>query len=537
MQHSKFVGMTRFSYEIQENLTAAESAMGGGEDMPVRLKAKVPDVFDHLETLIEAQDSNRSVAEILVELGTPIVSIGVLDAGNTTTKIIGSSKPRAAKSILSAAKPFNNDTIFQACSISKSITALAVMKLCQEGKLALDTSICRYLTPEQFSWICTPATHKLASQITLRHLLSHTSGLSVHGFAGYSTGKVPSIQQILTGSPPANHEPISLLHIPGQKYSYSGGGFTVIQLVLEMVLRKPHYQILDEIVLRPLNMTRSTFKLLHLDGVNYAPSYLSGKLKADPDHHALPESAAAGLWTTPGDLLKAVRAVQRSLKSDGFLERAWAEDMLAEVKDNGMALGWRATKGGQYFYHTGSNAPGYRSFFAGYAELKKENTGDGEDTRNRKGENTPRTGNKRRTVPKDCGIAVMANSALGDRAIGKILSAIAYLKGWPDVSSAYMEVPFMDRQKSIDDRAKQWCGTWGPGSWSLVDEDGLFVKFGTSVKLSLVPAAISPNVYEEGTSIDLVVDGLEMMLRLGWKEGSRIIELWQDCGSAILERQ
>lgn len=80
-------------------------------------------------------------------------------------------------------------------------------------------------------------------------------------------------------------------------------------------------------------------------------------------------------------------------------------------------------------------------------------------------------------------------------------------------------------------------GSWGAGNWSLVDENGLFVKFGTSAKVSLVPAAMPPNIYEEGISIDLVVDGLEMMLSLGWKDRSRIIELWQDRGTSILQSQ
>lgn len=540
--------MTRLNQEIKEGITEAHNALFVGEDwsVPPRLNRQdshqslnphVPDIFDLLESLIQGQAPQRSVADILVELGTPILSIGVVNAGDISAKIIGLPKPRVAKSILGTEKSFDIDTLFQACSISKSITALATIKLCQEGRLDLDTPICRYLTPQQFSWICTPKTHEFVSRITLRHLLSHTSGLSAHGFYGYRTAQLPSVQQMLTGSPPANHEPISLSHIPGQKYSYSGGGFTVIQLVLETVLQKPFNEVMDETILRPLGMTRSTYKVLSVAGENYAPAHLTGKVKANPDHHIMPESAAAGLWTTPNDLLKAVLAVQRSLQSDVYLERAWAEEMLAEVEDNEMALGWMVQKDGFCFYHHGSNEPGYRASLIGYADLKRGNRRETADTYNRKGGDSVGRENERRNIPNDCGMAVMANSNLGELAIGKILSAIAYLKGWPIMSSWYTVVPFVDRDKSVDQRAKDWSGDWGPGNWSLVYENGLFLKLGNSTKACLVPAAIPPNVYEKETSIDLVVDGLEMMLRLGWKEGSRIIELWQNRAITILERR
>ena len=537
--HYKLITMTQFNQEIQENMIIAQDTLDTAEDPSVRIKIRHYDVhkpeghdiFDELEDLMKAQSPRCSVTDLLVELGSPMVSIGVLEAGNIRTKVLGSP------AIEPPTQSFNPETIFQACSISKAISALAVFRYCQEGKLDLDTPIYQYLTPEQLSWICTPKTHVLASQITLRQLLSHTSGLSVHGFAGYRTDVLPSLQQMLTGSPPANNPPIILTLMPGQKYCYSGGGYTVIQLILERLQRKSHYKIMEEAILQPLGMTRSTYKVINVDGENYAPAFLTGKEKANPDHHTQPECAAAGLWTTPGDLLKAVRAIQKSLNSDGFLSREWAEEMLAEVEDNGVALGWWGKKDDVYFYHPGSNEPGYRAFCAGYADMKR---GCGKEARTAdkgKGKGKEISEAMRRTIPNDCGISVMINSALGNRAMGKILSAIAYLKGWPDMATMYMEVPFMDRHKTIDDKARQWCGNWGPRNWSLVDENGLFVKLGAALKMPLVPAAIPPNEYKEGKSIDLVVDGLEMMLRLGWKEGQMIIELRQDGICNILERQ
>ena len=100
-------------------------------------------------------------------------------------------------------------------------------------------------------------------------------------------------------------------------------------------------------------------------------AYLTGKNKLDADYYVYPEVAAAAPWTTPSDLLKAIHAVQRSLESDGFLERKWSKTMLTEVGNNnmGMALGWAAKKGTILFGHTGSNPRRYKCGVVAYANL------------------------------------------------------------------------------------------------------------------------------------------------------------------------
>jgi CubicO group peptidase (beta-lactamase class C family) len=496
---------------------------------------KGPDLFYELETLIRAQSAEgKSAQGILAELGTPIVAVAVLDHGEITGHVIGSSNDGAARNVPeSEQSTMNKDTIFQACSISKPITALAVIKLCQEGTLDLDAPISQYLDSEQLSWISTPKTLPVVSEITLRLLLSHTSGLSVHGFGGYPSSQLPSVEQILRGSPPANNESIKPFLLPGQKFSYSGGGFTVTQLILETHLKKPFHHIMDETVLQPLKMTRSTYQLRPSSEKNYAPAYMTGKLAADPAHHSFPESAAAGLWTTPSDLLRAVQAVQRSLESDpeGFLEKKWAEIMLEEVSNEGMALGWMAKKGEVTFAHAGGNDPGYRCYVAGYADLgPRKKDGDEKESKNEE--------RKREKIPKDCGICVMTSSALGDLVFGKIMAAVAYLNCWPHASlgPSGLVVPFVDPVKMIDIRAKNWRGDWGPGKWSLLEEGGLFLRFGRFPPVKLIPAAIAAEERDEGTTIDLVADGLEIMLRLDWKDAKEIINIWQDGEEKILER-
>jgi CubicO group peptidase (beta-lactamase class C family) len=111
---------------------------------------KVPDIYDKLESLIRYQlAEEKSVGDVLIEFGTPIVSIGIMDAGDVTATTFGSPRSRGDTANLKSARLFDNDTLFQAASISKAITALAVIKLCQEGKLDLDTPISQYLSPEK----------------------------------------------------------------------------------------------------------------------------------------------------------------------------------------------------------------------------------------------------------------------------------------------------------------------------------------------------------------------------------------------------
>jgi hypothetical protein len=100
-------------------------------------------------------------------------------------------------------------------------------------------------------------------------------------------------------------------------------------------------------------------------------------------------------------------------------------------------------------------------------------------------------------------------------------------------------MPFLDRASTVDVQAKHWYGDWGPGDWSLLEGDGgeIFFRYGSLPALPLVSGVLSPHEYDEGNSIDLVADGLDLMLRLGWKEGSRMIEVWRNDTVITLERK
>jgi CubicO group peptidase (beta-lactamase class C family) len=118
----------------------------------------------------------------------------------------------------------NADTLFQAGSISKPIATMGTLHLVQERKLSLDTDINTNLA----SWKLPPSASAPGAVVTLRELLTHTAGLTVHGFPGYAAGaSVPTLIQVLNGEAPANTGPIRLDSVPGRDWRYSGGGYTV----------------------------------------------------------------------------------------------------------------------------------------------------------------------------------------------------------------------------------------------------------------------------------------------------------------------
>lgn len=153
-------------------------------------------------------------------------------------------------------EPVTPATLFQAGSISKPIFALAAMRLVEEGKLGLDDDVNQRLT----SWKI-PATGGWQPRVTLRQILSHSAGLTVHGFPGYGVEeRIPTVVEVLDGRPPANTARVEVNILPGVQFRYAGGGTTVAQQLVTDVLARPFPRILRELVLDPLGMKDSTYE-------------------------------------------------------------------------------------------------------------------------------------------------------------------------------------------------------------------------------------------------------------------------------------
>jgi CubicO group peptidase (beta-lactamase class C family) len=183
------------------------------------------------------------------------------------------------------------DALFQAGSISKPVTALAALELVGRGELDLDADVNERL----LAWHL-PGPRR----VTLRQLLGHTAGLGVPFYPGYPQGaEAPTLRQSLDGVPPAATKPVRVDPARHGKFRYSGGGYTVVQQLVADVTEVPFAQAAHALVLNPLGMTSSSF----------GPPAPDGPPPARPDWRVYPESAAAGLWTTPGDLARFAAAV------------------------------------------------------------------------------------------------------------------------------------------------------------------------------------------------------------------------------------
>lgn len=232
-------------------------------------------------------------------------------------------------------KPVTTATLFQAGSISKSVAAVGALYLVEAGKLDLDEDVNAKLR----TWKVPENEFTNDKKVTLRGILSHTTGLTVHGFPGYEVGSpIPTIPQILDGVPPANTGPVRVDFVPGTRWRYSGGGYTVMQQLILDVVGKPFPAFMKETVLTPLQMTESTYEQpLPADKASRtATGHYGDRRLVQGRWHIYPEMAAAGLWTTPSDLARFAMGIQNAFagKSGAVLSQTMARQMLTNQKDN-----------------------------------------------------------------------------------------------------------------------------------------------------------------------------------------------------------
>lgn len=263
--------------------------------------------------------------------------------------------------------PVTPHTLFQAASISKPITAAGALWLVQQGKLSLDADVNRDLTGWRVPDDSFTSTHK----VTLRRLLSHNAGVNVPGFDGYARGQpLPTTEETLDGRPPANNPPVRVTTVPGTACDYSGGGFTIVGLLMKDVSGQSFDDFMDAHVLLPAGMTESTFR-------QELPPALAARAATGTDRHGkplsgkwrlFPELAPDGLWSTPTDLVKFALEIARSARDSAnhVLSQSSAREMLTmQCRDDpgggtglGFALGYQKHPG--IFFHNGSNA-GFQS--------------------------------------------------------------------------------------------------------------------------------------------------------------------------------
>jgi len=293
-----------------------------------------------------------TLQEVMQKYRVPGVGVAVInDFGIDWAKGFGTAD-------VETAAPVDVRTLFQAASISKPVTAMAVLKAAQDGLMSLDADINTLLKswkPRQGEFANTP--------VTPRALLSHTSGAGDgFGFPDYHPSQPrPTLVQILDGQKPSNVGPVFFERSPFAAFKYSGGGMTIMQLAMTDTVGKPFSEIMREDVFAPLGMADSTFEqpLPAFRDTAAARAHSWQGEVMDAKWHVYPEQAAAGLWITPTDLARFVIEVQQALRgsTSRVLSQLMAREMVTPVGIGPYAVGFRVGQRGEgwYFSHDGSN--------------------------------------------------------------------------------------------------------------------------------------------------------------------------------------
>lgn len=346
-------------------------------------------------TLLRLVASQSSLAERMAHYNVPACSVAIFEGGELTCA-------GAYGSINAVDGPdVDVETLFQAASMSKVVNAIVVFQLVADGVVTLDEDVNVKLR----SWHVAENDFTKARPVTLRRILNHRAGLTVHGFPGFAeNSRLPSLPEILSGAVGALTEPVFVDILPESEDRYSGGGITVAQLLVEDVTGLSFADVAQQRVFGPLGLCRSTFRIplpedlarntAHRHGFDGAP--LPGRW------NYYPQMAAAGLWTTPtefGRILAEIRAAWHGRSR--LLDRSMANEMLTRRFGDDRGLGVYVYGDGDSlrYFHDGNNS-GFHCAATMYA-------GSGQ------------------------GAVVMTNALQGRNLWPEYFSGAAHVCGWP----------------------------------------------------------------------------------------------------------
>ncbi|MFY0602445.1 MAG: serine hydrolase [Flavobacteriaceae bacterium] len=298
-----------------------------------KLNERISRIENGLESRLQIQykdsiiKSIYNIEERMQELGIPGLSVAVLNNG-----VIEWAKGYGIADSLENRK-VTTKTLFQAGSISKPIAATGALQFLDKGLVDLDVDVNTYLS----SWKLPENEFTKKEKVTLRRILNHTAGTTIGGFLGYKKGEtIPTIPEILDGK--GNTEPVRVNKEPGKSWRYSGGGYTIMQHMMTDIQQKQFPEIMKNNVLNPLGMKSSTYEnplpekyhSIAATGYNFDGTQVEGKW------WIYPEMAAAGLWTTPSELILWAKEIQHILQTqkDGLLKAKTVNEMLTPNEDD-----------------------------------------------------------------------------------------------------------------------------------------------------------------------------------------------------------
>jgi CubicO group peptidase (beta-lactamase class C family) len=248
---------------------------------------------------VKGEAGGASIEDRLRAHHTPGVSIAIIH----DYRVVSAKAYGVADATTRA--PLTDTTMMSAASVSKMITALAALKEVEAGKIPLEADVNQTLR----SWRVPENESTRKTQVTLKHLLSHTAGTNVPSVSQEGEPP-PTLLELLEGKPPALNRPVRVEAVPGAGFRYSGGGTTIVQQMLVDVERRPFPDVMNDLLLAPFGLTHSSFVTptkSMATGHDFDASVVDGRF------HIWTGAAAGGLWSTPADLARLVAEVQLGL--------------------------------------------------------------------------------------------------------------------------------------------------------------------------------------------------------------------------------
>lgn len=304
---------------------------------------------------LDEEEELQSIPSKLAEYTIPALSLSIIEHGEISWSELYQNPAFATQGDLDCS------TIFQAASLSKPVTFMAALRMEEAGAIDMDRDIESYLKDFQLP----NGAQSVENPVTFRNIFSHTSGISAGGYLGYDQDSaLPSDLDILKGSPGVNSPPIQVVSPPNEILAYSGGGYTLAELALQDIFQTEFSEIMDQWILRPLQMKHSRFSQPLPDslaqsvakGLDFNGEIING------GWNNYPEQAAAGLWSTSQDMALFLIEIYKAYhgKSELFTQ-AEIESMLSQERD-GHVYGFIIQREGDAISltHYGGNV-GYRT--------------------------------------------------------------------------------------------------------------------------------------------------------------------------------
>jgi CubicO group peptidase (beta-lactamase class C family) len=415
--------------------------------------------------------SHWTISQRMVHYHVPAVSLAVINNGALEWARTYGWKQAGPPDLA------DTDTLFQAASVSKVITALATLRLVQHKDLGLKDDVSERL----HSW---KLPNSSGDMVTIDELLSHNAAINwPPGESALApAGPLPTLLQRLKGEPPAQNKPVQVDGTPGSGFRYSDGGYLILGQLISETTGKNFSESVEDLVFKPLHVTHSTFQAFTPDSApkNIAFGHTADGVVEDGQWRVV-GAPEGGLWTTASDLAQAVIAIQRSFRGakGSFLSPALAKQMLTKQNDRwGLGVQLQGSGDTLAFRHDGST-PGYKAVIFAYAGAY---------------------------ASRGQGAVILTNADRGGELADELLYSIAAAYDWPDFQVVEKEIVAISPED-----LKQFVGQYemAPGAYAAITmENGkLYGQVRGRDKTELLPETATRFFMMEGPTVEFEKDG------------------------------